>query len=304
MYNEIREYVHNQETEEYIVKKLFSFLLALVLILASAVTASAVREVPAAYSTQDMLELVDNDEFYAVISGFCYEEESDEYVAEIYMENHSEDPIEFGILNGCVNGYIVDSYFFNVLAAGRRGIGYFEILREAVSAISGDEPQEVTFTFYIDKTPSGEVENVFKEDFIFYPFDTRPTDVNIRGLDYYKYSAYELENEFIWLKEIDSKHVEDTDFYDVSIVAENRNFFDIRMDAGNMKVNGRDIEPYWYCHIPEGKKGLSHIWIPYDTMQEMGISEVDTLSFTVMIYEEGADDPFFAYPVSFNPPKG
>lgn len=255
--------------------------------------------------------LADTEDVYAVINAFMYEESSDEYVAEIYFENRSDSSVEFGAENIGVQGFIVDSYCYNVLAAGRKSISYLEILAEPLRYLGIEQPEEISFVFYVNDTSGEEYRSLFRDKLFYYP--TGKSADQIRRIEVSDFGSYDyaIDNDFLKYREIDAKWTENGEFYELDFVLENQCAFDFVVQCASFAVNGSPVDAYSFCVVPAGMKAMNSIWFPKEALQETEITDPEWVSYTLLLYENTeafrtgeVAIPFFAYPVNFSLSKG
>lgn len=282
-------------------KKMICFLTAIFLCLSCGAASFAENvENPGKYV------IADTGDVYAVIRSFSYEAASDEYVAEIYFENRSGSCVEFGAEKIGVHGFIVDAYCYNVLAAERKSITYLEILAEPLRNLGIEEPEEITFSFYVNST-GDEYCTLFRDEVFYYPTGKNASEVRRTEISDFGYYDYEIDNDFLKYREIDAKWTENEEFFELDFALENRCGFDFVLQCGNFSMNGSSMEAYEYCTVPAGMKAMNSIWIPKEMLQEAEITDPEWVSYTLLLYENTeafrageSSIPFFAYPVSFS----
>lgn len=254
--------------------------------------------------------IADTDQIYAGIISFEYEEENNCYSAAVYVENRTDEAIDFGAERIAVGGCIADGYMYNVLAPGRKSITYLEILADTVRQLRMDYPEEVSFRFYANITGDDGYQKILDRDFAFYPGGTSREHIGRISFDDF-YTQFDLDNEFVHIREIDAKPVYNEMSYQIDFLVENRSGRDFVMTVGNGSVNGTPKDFYMYCFVPDGMIGIAHAWINADELEPYTVYDVDDFSATFLFYEDseayriGEDTlPFFAYPVQFRPAKG
>ena len=291
-------------------RNIFSLMLSVFVFIAVGAAASADQFSAADENDPARLILSDTDSIYSEITSFTYEENSHEYVAEIYLENRSSDSIEFGAEKIGVCGFISDAYCYDVLAGNRRCITYLEINADSLQQLD-ISPDEISFTFYVNKTENGSSTPLISKDVLYYPTGKTSKEIERKDLKDFLYSQYEMENDFLRFKEIDAKWTDNEEFYEIDFAIHNKCPFDYIISTGNLNINYSPADSYMFCYVPAGMNALAHIWIPKESFDSLGTYEVDTVSFTLLLYDDteayrtGSNTiPFFAYPIYFQPAKG
>ena len=292
-------------------KRLLSLLTAASLIFALPCAAAFAANTEKYNFGSEEIVIADTEDVFVQITDIGYEEYSNEYTYEFAIVNRSNNPIEYGTDYACVNGYVVGSYMFGTIAAGRRAITYLEILKDDVDRLQMNRVDELTFRFYVNEWIGDEMQEVFSDTVTLYPGGADPDEVFSPAPEDF-YPELVFENEFIRFRIIDAKQVDGSPFYAVSCILENPNSFDITAECTNFLVDGIPTDPFWLCRIPAGCRILSDIYIDEEAFSPADFFEPDQISFTLALtegwkdYTEDAPDtaPFFAYPLSFRPARG
>lgn len=251
----------------------------------------------------------DSDELYIEITGFAEEENCDEFCAEFFVVNRSGLPIEIGTDYSAVNGFVVSSYMYGVMAPGRRSILYLEMLREDIRRLGLESADELEFSLFVNESGSEPVKTILRRNYTVYPSGKSPEEIARPGMDDF-YREFEFRNEYADFRIYDAKYLKDGSFYVFNCVAENLTGSTIQLALANVSADGRSIDPYWLCTIPAGKKILTDIFFDNDHLRESGVYDVDEFIFNFEVYDgsksywENGSYPLFSSRMTFAPAKG
>ena len=298
-------------------RKSISLITALVLLLAlcscantAAEKAESTAEAPESVSALPSGKVfIDTPDFYLELLDCREEPVNNEYVLEFLAENRCSKAVEFGSEYAAVNGYVMDSYMYNVMAPGRRSISYLEILSEDINLLDAGSVDEVSFLFYANTTEEGCVTGtVFRDVINVYPGGKSPDEISTKKLSDFPYSEFAYGNSWVDLIVVDAKMIENSPFYAVTCVISNKSGEDLTLSLSDAEVDSVKTEPYWLCRIPAGTNCISDIFFDSDALSETGWLEPDLIAFNLEVYRgltyDPQGNPASSCRLSFTPARG
>lgn len=204
------------------------------------------------------------------------------YTLQVFLENKTDLELMFSLREVSVNGYMCDPYFAASVSPGMKANEQVSFLRNDLVANGIAEVTDIAFTLAVYDNTDIMAEHLVDEDFTLYP----------QGEAAYKTYARQPQASDIVLFDNESCAMTVTGFpeegiwgYAMNVFLENRTDETLMFSAADVAVNGYMCEPYWAVEVAPGKKCNTQItWLDSE-LAENGITQVETISLPVRVYE-------------------
>lgn len=226
---------------------------------------------------------------------------------ELYIVNRSAKDFEYATDYVLVNGCITDSYLFNYLGAGLRAIDYITIEQADLDRYGITTIDELRIFFNIMVEGEEYWDIIWKGESKLYPRGKTEASTQPPVLDF-PYPELVLGSAMFDMQIVDAKFNEDNSFYTVDALLYNKADKALTFTCTDMRVNDKDIEPYWYCMMPVKSQGIREIWLDKEQLAAAKIDVPEKIEFTLRAYQGYGPDvsefPFFETRVLFYPAMG
>ncbi len=242
---------------------------------------------------------VDNEQCTIKITGIN-EDAILGYTLKAYLENKSTDKTYmFSVTSASINGVMADPLFAAEVAAGKKANESISFSDSAIDADIGDYT-DIELNFRVYDSNDFMADPVAEQSVHIYPygedkattFVRTPADTDTVLLDNENVTAivtgYEEDN--IW-------------GYTANIFLVNKTDKTIMFSVDDVSVNGFMADPFFADEVDAGKCAFSSISWSDTTLAENGITEIETIEFTIRAYDSNdwmADD-FANETITLNP---
>ena len=214
------------------------------------------------------------------------------FILTVYCENKTDKNLRFSADNVSVNGWMIDPYWAEDVAAGQSSTDDMTFNTEDFEEVGFSEADEIQFLLRVYDSDTWTDEYYVKEDFTIYP--TGKSAGEVTHLDR-KTMAKEqtiVDNDdytFIVLEAIDD------DFwgFELRCYVENKTDKTVTFEWEEVSVNGFEIDPYWSRTAGPGQRGYTGISFSDSAFDDNNITTVEEIFFALRIYDKDnwdADD--------------
>lgn len=247
-------------------------------------TQTAAPEVTQAPTTQPQFAekiLVDNEACTFTVRGID-PEGTFGYTLQVFLENKTDLELMFSLREVSVNGFMCEPYFAVTVSAGMKANEEVSFLWDDLAANGIAEVTDIAFTLAVYDSTDILAEYLVEEDFTLYPQgeaayriytrESQPGDVVLFDNASCAMTVTGFDPENIW-------------GYGVNVYLENRTDDTLMFSASDVVVNGFMCDPYWAVEVAPGKKCNTQISWMESALTENGITQVETISLPVRVYE-------------------
>lgn len=255
-------------------------------------TATETTQAPTEPEFEEIV-IVDNDDFTFSITGIG-EDSFWGYTISVFVENKTDTEVIFSWNNVSVNGFMCDPFWAVSVPAGLKTNENISFFQEDFELNGITEVTDITFTL---STLDAETwEESFSTDYTLYPLGEDAVTEFVREA---------VEGETV-LFDNDSCAMIITGYepngfygYTVNVYLENKTDATLMFSADGVSVNGFLCDPYWATVVAPGKKCNTTIsWFTED-FENNGITEVETITFPITVYDDANWDADYLVDESF-----
>ena len=223
--------------------------------------------------------IVDNDDYTFSITDIA-KESLWGYTIRVFVENKTNAEAIFSWDAVSVNGFMCDPFWAVSLPAGLKTNEDISFFQEDFDLNGITEVTDITFTLGVSDAESWET--LFSTDYTLYPLGEEAVTAYVRE---------PIEGETV-LFDNDSCTMIITGFdadgfygYTANVYLENKTDADLMFSADGVSVNGFLCDPYWAAIVAAGKRCNTTIsWFSED-FETNGITEVETITFPITVYD-------------------
>lgn len=224
--------------------------------------------------------IVEDENVTFGIIDFEYNDYSD-YVANVYLENHTDKYLMFSIDEVSLNGFMCDPYWALPIAPGMKGLTDITFSADDLELceITTVTDMEFTLTAYDDNDWSADY--LVEDKFVVYPLGEDAVTTYERTPKETDIVLFDTEE----CRMVITDFVTD-EFWGFSAIAyvENKMDFLITFETSDAKVNGTDCDPFWIEMLDSGKKAYTRIsWSDYK-LESSGITAIETIDLPIRVF--------------------
>ena len=248
------------------------------------IAAPSATQAPATQPTQYQFPetVLVNNEHCAVTVRSIDPEGTFGYTMQVLLENRTDLELMFSLREVSVNGFMCDPFFAATVSPGMKANEEVSFLKEDLAANGIADVTDITFELVVYDSMDLLAEYLVEEDVTVYP----------QGEAAYRtYERQPQPGDVVLFTNADCAMTvtgfdpESSWGYAMHVFLENRTDDTLMFSASNVAVNGFMCDPYWAVEVAPGKKCNTQItWLESD-LTENGITQVETISLPVRVYE-------------------
>lgn len=240
----------------------------------------APTEPPIAVSVPDEIPLVDNEDVTVVITGI----ENNEHLGmqlQIQCVNKTSRALMFSWDMVSVCGYMYDPMWAVEVSPGKTANGTIELDTYALEKMGIISVDEITFTLRVFDS-----ENWMEAPLVQDVFTIYPTGLNAETA---RFPARDVENGVVVADNdqvrfvIEWADAEDADVFTVYVYMENKTDRNLMYAWDMVSVNDMMVDPFWATVVAAGKKACSEITFYRSELADNGITDVTNVEFTLLV---------------------
>ena len=223
------------------------------------------------------------------------------YALKAQLENKSsEKTYMFSVENAAINGVQCDPFFASEVAAGKKANEEISFSNDVLAENGIDEYTDIELTFRVYDSNDWTADAVARETVHIYPYgedkaakfvrESQPSDNVIIDNDFVTVIVTGYKDDEIW-------------GYTANLFLINKTDKNVMFSASDVSVNGFMADPFFATSVSAGKCAFSSMSWSDSTLEENGISEVETIEFTFRAYDEDnwLGDDFANELITLNP---
>lgn len=205
------------------------------------------------------------------------------YTMNAYLENKTDKELMFSLGNVSVNGFMCDPFWASTVTAGMKSNEEISFSSSDFKANGITEVTDITFTLKVYDNADWTAEYLVEDVFTIYPLGEDAVQV---------YQRTPVEGEIVLLDDENCTMIVtgyDPDNiwgYTVNVYLENKTNAPVMFSVDNVSVNGFMCDPFWAESVAPGKRSNSAISWMESTFEDNGITEVESISLPVRVYDE------------------
>lgn len=204
------------------------------------------------------------------------------YTLQVFLENKTDLELMFSLREVSVNGFMCEPYFAATVSPGMKANEEVSFLQDDLAANGITEVTDIEFTLAVYDSTDLLAEYLVEEDFTIYPKGEAAYQVYTREP---QPDDVVLFNNAGCAMTVTGFDPESTWGYAVNVYLENRTDDTLMFSSSNVSVNGFMCDPYWAVEVAPGKKCNTQISWMESQLTENGITQVETISLPVRVYE-------------------
>ncbi len=213
------------------------------------------------------------------------------YTVKAHLENKSSDKLYmFSVDNAWINGVECDPLFATEVAAGKKANDSIYFSTSALEENGITDFTDIEIRFRVYDSDDWSADDVVCETVHIYPLGEENATTYVRGDIPSDYIAF--DNEYATLI-ITGYEWDDIWGYVANIYLVNKTDLEVMVSVDEASVNGYMADPFFATTVDAHKSKFSSLSWNEDTLAENGITTVESIEFTVKIYDNNdwfADD--------------
>lgn len=233
------------------------------------------------------ITLVDNEDITIRVTG---EDTSDswEYILNVYMENKTDRSLTLSVLDGSINGLMLDLYGYETLSAGKKVNTTFSVYWEDLETAGISEITDIGLCLWVrDDDYSELLDGIFH----IYPQGEAAAAPYVRSSQ--TGDLILLGNDFLSLTVVGSDYDDYWEEYEIYLYLENRTDREMGLYLDNFSVSDYMVSCWWGDELMPGSSAYSVIYVDKDVLEQNGITEVDSIEFELYGYDSDTYEDFF-----------
>lgn len=244
--------------------------------------------------------VVDNEHCTIKITGT--ESESDlGYIVNVYLENKASDKTYmFAVDSAAVNGVMAYPLLATEVAAGMKSNAEVSFLSEELVEYGVGAFTDIELSFVVYDNDDWTAEPVAEETVHVYPLGEENATVFTREAQ--SSDQVLVDNDYVTVI-VTGFEVDPFWGYTANLYLVNKTDAEIMVAAEEVSVNGYMADPFYADSVGAGKCAFSSMSWSDATLEENGITEVETISFLLEVYnsEDWTADDYVSENVTLNP---
>lgn len=234
--------------------------------------------------------LVDNDSFTVIITGYEPENENG-YTMNMYIMNKTAQNLTFALENVTVNGLMLENYWSSDVAAGKRAHCSATWYGTEMSDYNLGEVTMIGFDLTAKDPNDGEAVDHAGISATVYPMGEaaakpferveQETDIVLMSNEYVTITATSIG------MDADGNYV-------AVLFLENHSDVKVYIIPTGVCLNGVELDLRWGATVSAGKATFGSITWFGDDLTFNGITTVETITMTITVYDENAEESFIA----------
>lgn len=222
------------------------------------------------------------------------------YTLKAYLENKTDLELMFSLNNVSVNGFMCDPFWASSVTAGMKSNEEISFMDTEFEANGITTVTEITFTLRVSDNNDWMADPILEETFTIYPLGQEAVEPYVRVP--VEGEVVLVDNEYCTM--IVTGYDPDNIFgYTMNVYLENKTDSIMMFSADSVSVNGFMCDPFWAADVAPGKRSNSQITWMDSTLEENGITEIESITLPVRIYnqEDWLQDAYVEETFTVNP---
>lgn len=222
------------------------------------------------------------------------------YTLKAYLENKTDLELMFSLNNVSVNGFMCDPFWASSVTAGMKSNEEISFMDTEFEANGITTVTEITFTLRVSDNNDWMADPILEETFTIYPLGQEAVEPYVRVP--VEGEVVLVDNEYCTM--IVTGYDPDNMFgYTMNVYLENKTDSIMMFSADSVSVNGFMCDPFWAADVAPGKRSNSQITWMDSTLEENGITEIESITLPVRIYnqEDWLQDAYVEETFTVNP---
>lgn len=204
------------------------------------------------------------------------------YTLKAYLENNTDKELVFSFANTSVNGFMCAPLWAATVSAGMKANEEIHFSESDFQRNGIKEVTDITFTLHIYDNDNWTADYLVDEEFTIYPLGQEAVTPYVRTPAAEEIVLFDDENCTMIVTGYDP---DNTWGYTVNVYLENKTDKTLMFSLGDAAVNGFMCDPFWAETVAPGKRSHSDISWSAGSFEENGITEVDTLTLPIRVYD-------------------
>lgn len=223
------------------------------------------------------------------------------YTIKALLENKSADKTYmFSVKSAAINGVQCDPFFAAEVAAGKKSNEEISFSSDKLEKNGITEYTDIELTFRVYDSNDWSADDVAKETIHIYPYGEDKAVKFVREAQLSDNVIIDNDNVTV----IVTGYEQDDIFgYTVNLFLQNKTDKNIMFSVNEASVNGFMADPFYATPVSAGKCAFSSMAWSDTTLEENGITEVETIEFKLRAYDEDdwSRDDFANETITLNP---
>lgn len=225
--------------------------------------------------------LVDNNELLFKVTSI-HNDPVWGYTLKAQIENKTDKDLMFAIQDASVNGYMCDPLFAVTVTAGMKANKDISFSKDSFQEIGIAEVTDVEFTLHVYDSNDWSADSVLKETCTLYPLGQDAVKEYPRQNQEGDIVLFDDENCTMIITGFDPDSIWG---YSVNVYLVNKTEDSLMFSVGDAAINGYMCSPYFAQTVSPGKQRITSISWSKNTLEENGITTVESLSLPIRVYD-------------------
>lgn len=207
------------------------------------------------------------------------------YTLKVYLENKTDKNLMFSLDDVSINGYMCDPFWAATVNAGMKSNSEVNFSTADLERNGITEVTEIEFELNVYDSEDWTADQLIDEDFTVYPLGEAAVKRPERTAQSEDMVLFDNEHCTMIITGFDPQNAMG---YTVNVYLKNKTDDDLMFSLNDPSVNGYMCDPFWAVEVDDGKACNTTITWLASSLEENGITTVETLTLPVRVYP--ADD--------------
>ena len=245
--------------------------------------------------------LVDNDMFCVTLLSIVPHDYAAGFVIYVKCENKTPDKtLWFEVNSSLVNGYEVESIFFEIIGPQRKTVSQMRITSDAFDMGVLTTIDQLSFDMEITDDDRPGEDPLLEQNFFVYPTGLTAEQIVIPERPQFPNEDVVVDNDQITVI-IYGSSMNDFGDFDLNLYIENNTDVPLRYELQDVLINNVSIEPYWVYTVPAHARAFTSMRLYETEMQEAKVTKIEKIDFALNVRERGKDENLFLAPHEYQP---
>lgn len=204
------------------------------------------------------------------------------YTLKVYLENKTDRDLTFSLSNVSVNGYMCDPIWASTVTAGMKSNENIRFAQEIFDRNGIETVTDIELQLDVYDSNNWDADHLVSDVFTLYPLGEEAYTLYTRELQDGDRILFDNENCTMIVTGFDPDGIWG---YTMNVYLVNKTDKTLMFSVQDAAVNGYMCDPFWAHSIAPGKASNTPItWFP-STLEEAGVTEVETITLPIRVYD-------------------
>ena len=222
------------------------------------------------------------------------------YTLKVYLENKTDLNLMYSLDQVSVNGYMCDPFWATTVNAGMKANEDISFTKESFKECGITDVTDITFKLRVYDDEDWTADALVEDMYVIYPLGEDAAQVYTREAQPDDVILFDTEDCTMIVTGYDPDGLFG---YTVNVFILNKTDENLMFSIGDAAVNGFMCDPFWATEVAAGKMAYSEISWLEDDFEANGITEVETLTLPIRVYnsDDWAEAEYVSDTFELNP---